>query len=294
MLIALGAADEGRFDSIWAWTRQHLQRPDGLLAWRWSDGSVTDDEPAADADLDAARALVQAGISFNRPDLTTAGNSLAATVLARLTAPTSRGIVILPGLWAASDSGYSYNPSYASPAAFKILARSTGDTRWDELQLGARSITISLLQAQPLPPDWARISTTGAVQALPGPTGQGPPIQYGYDASRLPIRYAESCTAEDVVLAAVVAPTLSGITPLVTVLDLDGNAISSDLNAISYTARAAAHAAAGDFAKAREDLNRAEDVNSLYPTYYGSAWLALTRNFLDSTVLGGCPPLAGR
>jgi endoglucanase len=32
---------------VWAWTRQHLQRPDHLLAWRWGDGAVVDATPAA-------------------------------------------------------------------------------------------------------------------------------------------------------------------------------------------------------------------------------------------------------
>ena len=64
---ALG--DEERFRHIWAWTDEHLQRDDGLLAWRWADGGVVDDQAAADADLLAAGALALAGQRFGDADL---------------------------------------------------------------------------------------------------------------------------------------------------------------------------------------------------------------------------------
>lgn len=34
MLLAVAAGDRSRFHRIWSWTKEHLQRPDGLLAWR--------------------------------------------------------------------------------------------------------------------------------------------------------------------------------------------------------------------------------------------------------------------
>src|SRR3954466_7344499 len=55
MLIAVAVGDEARFRSIWNWSKTHLRRADGLLAWRWADGEVAGPNSAADADLDAAR-----------------------------------------------------------------------------------------------------------------------------------------------------------------------------------------------------------------------------------------------
>jgi endo-1,4-beta-D-glucanase Y len=292
LLIAVSIGDADRFDRIWTWTRQHLQRPDGLLAWRWADGAVTDDAPAADADLDAARALVRAGLMFNRSDLTEEGNKLAAVVVKRLTAVTPLGRVLLPGPWAVPQPDLPYNPSYASPAAFEVLRDSTRDPRWSELMLGARATTSRLTQEGQLPPDWAAVSNDGGIHPQPGSAGQGPPVQYGYDAARLPVRFAESCSPEDVVLAGSVAPALERADPLLAVLNLDGTAKGGEQNAVSYVARAAARAAAENYSEARNDLQLAEDLNSLYPTYYGTAWLALGRSLLDSAVLGGCPPLA--
>src|SRR5436190_12716757 len=64
MLIAVAIGDEKRFRAVWSWTKNNLRRPDGLLSWRWFDGKVTDVNTAADADLDAARALALAGRRF--------------------------------------------------------------------------------------------------------------------------------------------------------------------------------------------------------------------------------------
>src|SRR5207302_9757221 len=40
MLLAVALDDRGRFDTVWRWTRTHLQQPDGLLAFHWADGRV--------------------------------------------------------------------------------------------------------------------------------------------------------------------------------------------------------------------------------------------------------------
>ncbi|HEX6312191.1 MAG TPA: glycosyl hydrolase family 8 [Acidimicrobiia bacterium] len=65
LLLAAAIGDRARFELVWAWTAANLQRPDGLLAWHWADGSVADAEPAADADLVTSRALLLAGERFD-------------------------------------------------------------------------------------------------------------------------------------------------------------------------------------------------------------------------------------
>ncbi|HEX6312457.1 MAG TPA: glycosyl hydrolase family 8, partial [Acidimicrobiia bacterium] len=67
LLLAAAIGDRARFELVWAWTAANLQRPDGLLAWHWADGSVADAEPAADADLVTSRALLLAGERFDEP-----------------------------------------------------------------------------------------------------------------------------------------------------------------------------------------------------------------------------------
>jgi endo-1,4-beta-D-glucanase Y len=291
LLIALGADDESRFDTIWQWTQSNLLRDDGLLAWRWQDGDIVDNEPASDADVDAARALVMAGSHFDRPDLTEAGNTLAAAVMDTMTAPTPLGRILLPGVWAAGGPDYDYNPSYASPVSFAVLAKSTGDNRWTELGTGGANVTAALLTTSPLPPDWAQVTATGEVNAMAGAAGNGEDVRYSYDAARLPLRFAESCLQEDRHLAAQMLPPLTREDALPVALDLGGTALSSDEHPIAYLARAAAAASAGDLSAATDAIARASDTAQQYGTYYGAAWTALGRLMLETDTLGGCPPL---
>ena len=69
MLMAAAIGDSRRFDTIWDWTQNNLQRPDGLISFLWRDGHVVDPQAASDADLDASRALLVAACRFHRPAL---------------------------------------------------------------------------------------------------------------------------------------------------------------------------------------------------------------------------------
>lgn len=291
LLISLGVGDERSFDEIWEWTEKNLVRDDGLLAWQWNDGAVIDDEPASDADLDVARALVLAGAEFARPELTEAGNRLGALILDRMTAQTAAGRILLPGAWAAAVEPYAYNPSYASPGAFAVLGASSGDPRWAELQAGSAAVTTSILAVSDLPPDWAQVHADGKVEAMPGPVGTGTDVRYSYDAARLALRYAESCTPTDVAIAGELAATLNRDPELRAELDLGGGALAEAMHPLSYGARAASLAATGDSAGAREDLANAVTLSDSTPTYYGAAWAALATLLLESDRLGACPPL---
>ncbi len=293
LLIAIGADDEESFTRIWQWTEANLVRSDGLLAWRWDDGGIVDSEPASDADLDAARALIVAGERFDRPEFTTAGISLSSTILDEMTAETPLGRILLPGLWAQGGPDYFYNPSYASPVAFALLGEATGDTRWAELEAGAGAVSAALLEESPLPPDWAQVTSTGEVNAMPGAGGKGDDVRYSYDAARLPIRFAESCHSEDRRIAAAVLDPLSGQERLAAALDLGGAALNPDEHPLAYLARAASASASGQERPAREDIERARLLGQEFGTYYGAAWTALGRLMLETDRLGGCAPLTG-
>lgn len=289
LLLAVVADEEARFDEIWDWTTENIQREDLLLAWRWNDGSTVDDEPASDADLDAARALVLAGDAFDREDLRADGIALGEALLDEMTASTDLGRILLPGPWATA-SPHAYNPSYASPAAFSVLSEASGDERWDELAEGSRAATQALLDANALPTNWATVATDGSVAIAGGADGAGEP-GYGYDAARTSIRYAESCAPADVAIAARIAAALPSGDVLAAELDSGAGAVTTDEHPVAYTARAAAYAADGQTDLARDDLARAGELAAEMPTYYGDAWNALTEAMLTDDALAGCPPL---
>ena len=100
MLLAAATGDRARFARVWGWTRAHLQRPDGLLASRWAGGRVADSQPASDADLDAARALLVAARRFHAPAYRAAALRIGRGVLRSETTTVGGALVLVAGPWA--------------------------------------------------------------------------------------------------------------------------------------------------------------------------------------------------
>lgn len=292
MLVAVALGDQARFTSVWSWTKTNLTRDDGLLSWRWADGQVVDASSASDADLDAARALVLAGERFGDTTLTADGIALGKAVLDHETVTTDLGRILVAGNWATQDP-YAYNPSYASPAATALLATASSDKRWAQLDTGTRAVTTAVLDQTDLPPDWAQVHDDGRVEPMPGAAGRGNEgVRYGYDATRTPLRFAESCAPEDVALAARMTTALNRFPGDAASRDLGGSPLTTDQSVVAAAAKAAALAASGDTAGAEAQLVVADHLQQQGPTYYGGAWDALGRLMLTDGALGGCPPVA--
>jgi endoglucanase len=276
MLLTAVSGDRDRFRRVWGWTRDHLQRRDGLLSYRWRRGAVADPQPAADADLDAAHALLIAARRFRDPRLRRAGVRIGKSILARETMPTALGPVLVAGLWATEQG--TVNPSYFSPAAFQELARATRDPRWSQLELTSYQIIDQLTAAPPdVPPDWATVDAAGQATPRKAPTGEEP--RFGFEALRVPIRMAGAGTDYGRGLAARIWHFFSALTPdtIASVYRLDGQAESNGQHAAMLAAAAASAAAAGEDARQRELMDRATAVDRAAPTYYGSALLALAQ-----------------
>jgi endoglucanase len=301
MLLAVALDDRARFDSVWGWTRDNLQRDDGLLAYHWANGHADGEEPATDADLDAARALVLAGRRFGSDDYESAGERIGEAALDGETSDVSGVPVLVAGPWARS-SPPTINPSYFSPRAYADLASAHRDPRWDDIAGTSRSIESALTgNGASLPPDWARVDalepTSGgeasaAAQPVPPPDGAasssgGGPAS-GLDAVRLAIRSAESCIPADRRIAARLWP-LYRRHPGSATYSLDGRPLGGQTHAASYVAAAAAAKAAGSDDVTERLLDRAQQADASQPTYYGSAWVALGRVMLTSSALGSCP-----
>jgi cellulose synthase (UDP-forming) len=303
MLLAVALDDKARFDRVWHWTQENLQGGDGLLAYHWSNGHVDSNEPATDADLDAARALVLAGKRFGSDDYTRAGERIGAAILTSETSEMSGIPVLVAGPWARSSTPI-VNPSYLSPRAYADLASAHPDSRWDDVAGTSRAIASELTgNGTKLPPDWARVdgltqSGDGAASAQVRPLANpGVPGAFtitssspasGFDALRLAIRSAESCVPADRRIAADLWPVYRRH-PGSASYSLDGTPIGGQRHAASYVAAAAAAKAAGNDDAAAHLLDEAQQWDSTHPTYYGSAWVALGRVMLTSAALGSCP-----
>jgi len=291
MLLAVAFDDHARFASIWRWTRDHLMLPDGLLASHWADGRVTSALPATDADLDAAQALVLAAQRFSVPAYRRQGAALARSILARETAITPVGPVLVAGPWARTEPAV-VNPSYFSPRAYADLARVDPDPRWRMLVGSSRAVVARLIgsdgssPARALPPDWAAVPPAHPI-ANPGNPYGGPSGTSSFDAVRVAVRFAASCRTADRRLAAALWP-LYRAAPGRDAYSLSGTPLTHLTHAASFVAAAAAARAAGHPAVAARLLDDAQAANRAHPTYYGAAWLALGRALLTTAALGSC------
>lgn len=283
LLLAQAAGDERTFAKVWSWAERNLRGSEGLLAYLWADGAVRDANPASDADLVTALALMRSGPAHAR-----AGRRLAAAVLAHETVARKGELLLAAGPWATGEP-VTLNPSYWVSIAYEQLADRTRDPRWAALSGSSLRLTRSLTNGgRTLPPDWARIDGEEAVPT-PAPNRQAPDVRYGLDAQRLVVWLAASCNPAARSLAARFWPMLSrpGRTGALSLYP-DGTVADGRRNPMPLVAAAAAAGAAGLPGERDRLLARSERVNAANPTYYGAAWAALGRVLLTTSLLGGC------
>jgi endoglucanase len=293
MLLSVAIGDRRHFDVAWQWTRTHLLQSNGLMAWHWANGSITSSESATDADVDAAYALELAATRLHEPDDLAAAAAMAAAIARTETVSTPNGPVLVAGPWAVGPPAY-VNPSYASPWELAALAQLPGQAQdFGALAAGTRALVGQVLGSNALPPDWVQI--TSAAPADVTPQGNGTDDRYGFDAVRVPIRWAASCTGSERRAAASLWPVLEPVAvggratvelgPHRGEIQRHG-AVKSP---VGLVAAAASAWAAGHRNDALDLLSRAESLDHAHPTYYSSAWVALGRVFLETGRLGTCP-----
>jgi hypothetical protein len=282
LLLSAAIGDRERFDLVWRWTEANLQRPDGLLAWHWADGRVVDPEPASDADLDAARALLLAGERFHDRAYWGEGIRIGSGILTLETVGTARGRVLVAGPWARVPP-VTINPSYVAPRSYAELYAATGDQQWADVARTGRDHVRALTLAG-LPPDWAHLDAAVGARAAQPPLGSAAPgavdsseagtdVKFGLDAARVPIRFAEDCDPAGRELAARLWHGLRSRT---------------GSHPLDHVAAAAAAHAAGDRKRRDDLLDAAERRERDRPSYYGAAWVALGRVLLTTELGGRC------
>jgi endoglucanase len=194
MLFAVILDDRDAFDRIHAWTKKELSREalqaDHLLGWHWRAGKVIDWNSASDADLDYIFALLLAHKRWGDEAFREEALLVAADVLEHETRRRNDLLLLIPGVWEDKDrDGLMINPSYFSPATYRLLTEATGEPKWDELTASTYRIWESVgeymgkRKGAGLIPDWCRYTTEGEIRSINtrAPT-------YGWDALRYPLR----------------------------------------------------------------------------------------------------------
>jgi len=278
MRLAVDAADRPRFDAVWTWTKTHLQRPDGLFAWRWKNGAIVDNDPAADADFDIADALRVAATAFGDFAYAAEAKRIGAAVLESETIDAGGEFVLVAGPWAVEDR--VVNPSYLAPCEYARFATLTGDQRWNRLSDGSFDVLRALI-SRGLPPDWVVLADTGTPRAIATPDDRMGAGRYGLDASRVPARLISCPSGRK--LAAQMAPQLAQLADDGAGLaySLDGKPLDKGTHPLGLIAAALTAETVGDDERATSLMNDASRLERKHSTYYGAAWLALADDLFD-------------
>ncbi|MCW2572456.1 MAG: glycoside hydrolase family 8 [Frankiales bacterium] len=288
LLLSVAIGDRASFERVWTWTRQHLQRTDGLLGFHWQNGHLVDATPAADADVQTAWALTLAGRRFDRPDLTAEARRLAGAIVTTEIGYDDRGRVTLAaGPWAIRPAQpIVAEPGYWTPPAYAALAALTGDGRWKALTASDLDhLRVLTRGGLGLPPDWALLSH-GAARPSASPDGKSAP-QNGPDGMRATIW--AGCTRQGRRAVARGWPALAAsATQAPLVRGLDGVVRDANRVPLSAVAAAAAAQAAGESGASSALLRTADEISAQFPSYYGDAWNALGRVLLTTQRLATC------
>lgn len=200
MLLAVAAGDREIFERIWTWTRANLMvRDDQLLAWRWEPDqrpAVADMNDASDGDLLVAWALTEAAEAWHEPAHRVAGRRIAVELGRKLILPRApQGPLMLPAVAGFSaeerPDGPVVNLSYWIFPAFDRVSLLAPEFDWDGLaRSGRRLIAAARFGSGRLPVEWVSLS-----EAAPRPA-DGFPVQFGYNALRIPLYLAMAGVAD--------------------------------------------------------------------------------------------------
>lgn len=197
LLRAVYMNDQKTFDNVLLWTNEHLKvRGDALFAWLYKDGVVKDTEAATDADLDTALSLVFASRVWKNPQYLTQAKQLLKDIWEREVVSVNGRYVLIAYTHAKqSDGSYMVNPSYFSPAHYRVFQGVDPDHEWGKLANDTYLTLADIKNAQvygksqQLPPNWVQVSSDGKILSAQGIMGEQA-SQFGFDAFRTLFRVA--------------------------------------------------------------------------------------------------------
>lgn len=196
MLAAVYMNDQGTFDALWNYGKSHFNSK-GLMSWHiTSSGALfnpSDPGSASDGDVDMIWALIMASDQWSSDTyLTAAGNMIQAM---RQNSIGPDGLLKPGDTWGGTTLT---DPSYFSPAYFRVFAVVTGDLVWARDIIDKNyAVLASVSGTNGLVPDWSNDSgivnmgfLTNAGTAGGSSSNNWDNSHYGYDASRTPWRIA--------------------------------------------------------------------------------------------------------
>lgn len=195
MLRAALMNDRESFKGAWLWTQHQLQHriDDKLLSWSYKDGKQLDAANASDADLDIALALIFASKIFDEPAYLEDARLIMRDIWRQSVVEINGRNYLLSAEKSLTDHGgvYMINPSYFSPAHYRIFAEVDPEykDRWIKLT-NDTYYTLDRISAWNggvgLPPNWIALDKkSGQFSLASNYINNRNADNFGYDAFRL-------------------------------------------------------------------------------------------------------------
>lgn len=200
MLRAVLLNDKSTFDGIWQWTQDHFQfrTQDKLFSWLWiKEGDVYklgDSANAADADEDIALALLFAYKQWGNDTYLVEAQEVINDIWKHEVVQVNGHYYLLANANAKRDEGYLVNPSYLSPATYRIFAEVDTEHPWSLLANDSyvllNAIGIQNGNTTYLPSNWVIIDLeSGEIKSAEKYIDENADM-YGFDAFRVMWRVA--------------------------------------------------------------------------------------------------------
>lgn len=196
---------EDRFAELFAYYKEYtVSKSSSLMKWKQEnteDGwESTDNHNATDGDLDIAYALILASREW--PDSKNQYYEVATTLLNDIKKDnynSDTGLLTV-GNWATTNKKARtiFRTSDVMPVYFEEFFNFTKDDFWQDLNQKSASVLKELSQQQKtgLLPDFAIIDSSSVRAALPKEVSEPNDANYAYNASRIPMRLANSTNSD--------------------------------------------------------------------------------------------------
>lgn len=196
LLRAVWVDDKSTFDGVYQWAKDHLAHrlKDNLFSWYWinddGEGYLGDSATAADADQDIAFALLFAYKKWGDEKYIADAREIISDIWKQEVVSISGQYYMKLGAGVSESGSYLINPSYLSPASYRIFAEVDPYHAWGELAHDSYTLLNEIAQMtqnpSSLPLDWVNISATNGSLSIAS-SGQS----YGFDAFRTMCRVAQ-------------------------------------------------------------------------------------------------------
>lgn len=155
LLRAVWSNDRATFESVWGWTKEHLQiREDKLFAWKWK-GTVLDRNSATDADTDIALALILAARRFDHPAFQEEALAILEAIWTQEIIHIGPHSYVVAGNWARDEQAPTIHVAYLAPYAYDVFASVDPRHPWTQVISTSYALLHWLYddEALPVPPE---------------------------------------------------------------------------------------------------------------------------------------------